>query len=200
MSKSLPALLILLGGLFTPLPGEELTPRAVSALAAESFETKLNRIKDFIPAKKSGRNQTVYFTEDEINAWLTLRLKPSAHPSLKNLAVVLEDNHALVTADIDFDHLNDDSSTLLPKIIAIMFSGVHTITAHGKITSGNGQGMFEVDKANFDKLSIPVYMVKEIIAAVGLRQPHPIDLTKSSPLPFDLDRLDVRKASLIAYQ
>ena len=193
-------LLILLGGLFTPLSGEEPTPRAVSALDAESFETKLNRIKDFIPAKKSGRNQTIYFTEDEINAWLALQVKFRAHPSLKNLMVALDDNHAVVTADIDFDHLNANSSTLLPKLIAIMFSGVHTITAHGKITSGNGQGMFEVDKASFDKLSIPAYLMKEIIAAVGLRQPHPIDPTKSYALPFDLDRLDVRKASLIAYQ
>ena len=193
-------LLILLGGLLAPLSGEELTPRAVSALDAESFETKLNRIKGFIPVKKSGRNQAVYFTEDEINAWLALQVKFKAHPSLKSLMVTLEDNHALVTADIDFDHLNADSSTLLPKLIAIMFSGIHTITAHGKITSGNGRGMFEVDKASFDKLSIPAYLMKEIIAAVGLRQPHPLDPTKSSALPFDLDRLDVRKASLIAYQ
>ncbi|MDR0843059.1 MAG: hypothetical protein LBP68_06545 [Acidobacteriota bacterium] len=188
------------GGLTTPLYGEEPTPRSVTSYDAGACETKLGRVKAFASVKEAVRSQVIYFTEDEINSWLALRFKSRAHPSLKDLTVSLEDGQALVTAGIDFDRLRDDSETFLPKLIALMFSGVHTITAHGKIISGKGQGMFEVDKARFDDIAIPAYLMNGILSAVGLRQNPPVDPSNLSPLPFSLEHIDVRKGSLLTYQ
>ncbi|MDR1728596.1 MAG: hypothetical protein LBT74_11855 [Acidobacteriota bacterium] len=193
-------LLVALGGASTPLPGADAARRALSSFDADSCENKLNRIKAFAPVKKAGASQTVYFTEDELNAWLALRFKLRAHPCLKDLAVELEDGQALVTAAIDFNRLREDADGVLPKIIAFMFSGVHTISAHGKVVSGDGKGMFDVDRARFDNVVIPGYLMNEILSAVGLRQSPPVDPSKLSPLPFGLDRMDVRKGSLLAYQ
>lgn len=154
----------------------------------------------FVPKKRSGKKLATKFTEEEINSYLALHLKPRYHPCLKSLSIEFEADGMQSVAAIDFDRLGTTSNKFIAKIIGVMFSGMHTMTARGKILSGQGKGRFLLQQARFDGNALPNYLVNEIIAAVGLRQKPPFDPTQPSKLPHEIDRVEMQPGFMIAYQ
>ena len=174
--------------------------RITSKTAALQCQSKLKNLDDFANKRKPGQTQTTKITGEEINSFLALILKPKFHPSLKNLAVDFHENRMRAVATINFDHLRSAGTKLLPKLIGLIFSGVHTITAEGQVPCKSGRARFVLEQARFDDRALPKYLVEEILSAVGRKQRPPFDPMQPSRMPYEINRIEMHAGYIILYQ
>jgi hypothetical protein len=178
----------------------EETVFVASKEAAARCQSKLKSLDDFANRRKSGQKQTTKITEEEINSFLELNLKPKYHASLKSLVVEFHESRMHATAVVNFDHLRSASTKLLPKLIGLVFSGVHTIAVEGQVLSGNGRAKFQLERARFDKGTLPKYLVEEILSAVGRKQKPPFDPMQPSRMPYEINRIEMHPGYIIVFQ
>jgi hypothetical protein len=172
-----------------------------SKAAAERCDAKLNSLADFAAKRKSGQKQTTQFSQDEINSYLALNLSAHYSPCLKSLMVKLEEKNGLqAVASIDFDSLKSSSGKPLSKLIGLMFSGTHTLTAKGQLISKDGKANFKLDQARFDDTTLSRYLVEPIITAVGRKQNPPFDPLQPSTIFYEIEKMDIRSGFIIVYQ
>jgi len=189
-------ILLTSGGLL-PLRGSE---PALSGEAAERCAEKIREMERFTREKESGKSLSTPFTEEEINSYLQLVLKPRYHPSLRSLQVRFEQDRLQARAVIDFDRLRTSSTGLFRNLLAYMFSDTRILDADGRLHTGNGRGRYELEQARFDGRVLPSGLVNEIIAAVGMRQTPPFNPTEPSTLPYGIERVDIEPGRLVAHQ
>jgi len=171
-----------------------------SKTAAAECHSKLNKMEAFPGKRKSGETQTTKLSDNEINSYLALDLRTRYHPSLKSLVMVFEENRLRATATIDFDLLGMTSSKLLPKLISLMFSGVHTIAADGQLVTNAGKAHFKMNQALFDGSALPKPLIEGIISAVGRKQNPPFDPLQPSEMPYEITKVDVHPGYIIVFQ
>jgi hypothetical protein len=193
------SLFLLRGSAAVSTQGDTAVSSAVFA-AAERCSRKLKSLEDFSLKHKSERKQITRFTEDEVNSYLALDLSEQYNPCLKSLRIAFEENKIQAVAAIDFDRLRTESTRLLPKVISLMFSGTHTLTARGQLLSKNGNANFHLEEARFDNSTLPRSLVEEIITAVGRKQNPPFDPLQPSKMPYKIEKVDVRRGYIIVYQ
>ena len=177
------------GRLFTP-----------SKAAAEQCRLKLAKLEAFPEKRTAGQTQTTKFSENEINSYLALDLSSQYHPCLKSLVMKFEENRLKATATIDFDRLGKSSTKMLPKLINLLFSGVHTLAADGQLVAKDGKAYFKLDEALFDGSDLPKPLVEAIISAVGRKQNPPFDPLKPSEMPYEINKVDVSSGYIIVFQ
>jgi hypothetical protein len=160
----------------------------------------MKKVEDFdlIEAPTSG--QTTRFSEEEANAYLAEELEMGANPSLRELKVAFKKDRLEAVAGIDFDRLGMTSDSFFAKIFSMLFSGLHTMTARGRLISWNGEAYFKLEQALFDDKKLPKPLVEEIITAVGMKQDPPFDPLEPSELLYKMDRIEVRPGYMIVYQ
>jgi hypothetical protein len=173
---------------------------AVSSPAAERCRLKLIRLEAVAALDSSERKQTTRFSEEEVNSYLAEDLSPQYHPCLKTIGTTFKEGRIQVVAEIDFDRLGAASTGAFSKMVKLLFSGKHSITAQGKLQSGNGEAFFDLEKAFFDDKALPNFLVEEILTAVGQNQNPPFDPMQPSELPYKIDKVDVHPGYIIVYQ
>jgi hypothetical protein len=173
---------------------------ALTREAANQCSEKLKNLEYFAAHRKTGQKQTTRFTENEVNSYLALDLRSKYHPSLKSLNVRFEEDKLQGVASIDFDRLGKTSTKLLPKLLSFMLSGVHTLTARGRLVSGNGKASFRLEQARFDTSTLPKFLVEEIITTVGRKQKPPFDPLQPSNLFDGIDKVDVHVGYILVHQ
>ncbi len=197
-------LILFLAGLILfcpPAPAfTDSSPFAPSKEAAERCRSKLEKLKDFPDKRKSGEIQTTKLTQNEINSYLALDLSSQYHPCLKSLLLVFEKDRLKATATIDVDRLGTTSQKLLPRLIGLMFSGIHTLAAEGQLTAKDGKAHFVMEKALFDGNALPKPLVETIISAVGRQQKPPFDPLQPSEMPYEINKVDVKSGYIIVVQ
>jgi hypothetical protein len=171
-----------------------------SKAAAERCRIKMKRVEDFDLLEAPAHGQTTKFSEEEANAYLSEDLATEANPSLRNLRVTFKQDRLSAVATIDFDRLEMTSNSIFAKIFSMLFSGLHTLTARGRLISWNGEAYFEVEQALFNDKNLPKPLVEEIITAVGLKQNPPFDPLQPSELLYRIDRIEVQPGYIIVYQ
>jgi len=195
----LAGLLVLLSGYFGFILKGEPRSSVLSKTAANACAEKIRKIKNFAQENKKGKKQELSFTEREVNSWLALDYKSHYHPCLQDMTVRLEGNIMEATIAVNFDHL-PKSTGFMSKVLGFMFSGVHSITARGQFLRENETSRFSLEKALFDDITLPNYLVNDILSSVGLSQNPPIDPANLSTLPHGINRIDIRNSRIITYQ
>jgi hypothetical protein len=176
---------------------ESFTP---SKRDAAQCRSKLDKLKTFSENRKPDQTQTVRFTQNEINSYLALDISSQYHPCLKSLVMVFEENRLKATATIDFDLLGMASQKLLPKLISLILSGVHTLAADGRLVARDGKAHFELQQALFDGGALPKPLVEGIISAVGRKQNPPFNPLQPSEMPYEIDKVDVKSGYIVVVQ
>jgi hypothetical protein len=171
-----------------------------SKAAAAECRSKLSKLEAFPGKHISGETQTTKLSENEINSYLALDLGTRYHPCLKSLVMGFEENRLKATATIDFDLLGMASSKLLPKLISLLFSGVHTIATDGQLVTNDGKAHFKMNQALFDGSALPKPLIEGIISAVGRKQNPPFDPLQPSEMPYEINKVDVHPGYIIVYQ
>jgi hypothetical protein len=172
----------------------------ITRAAADQCNLKLKSLEDFASHRKAGQKRITRFSQNEVNSYLSLDLRSHYHPSLKDLSCTFEEDMLECIATVNFDHLGSTSSRLLPKLLSLMISGVHLVTARGRIVSGNGKARFQLVQARFDNSTLPRSLVEEIISAVGRKQKPPFDPLQASELFDDIDRVEVHMGYILVFQ
>jgi hypothetical protein len=168
--------------------------------AADKCDSKLKAMEDFAAKRKSGSRNTTRFSENEVNSYLAFHLSKKYHPSLKSLVVTFEENGLQTVASVDFDRLGTTQNKFLPKIMALLFSGTHTLDAHGQLISDKGNAHFLLERARFDESVLPKSIVEGIITAVGRKQNPPFDPLQPSKMPYEIKEVDVHPGYIVVYQ
>jgi hypothetical protein len=187
--------------LSTPLAGQVTgKTEGISKAAAESCRSKVEKLEAFAQKPDAGRRQSIRFSEQEINSYLALDLSTNYSPSLKSLEFTFTENALQADAVIDFDRLGLSASKLLARLMSSMLSGIHRLSARGKLIAQAGKANFDLQEAKFDGTTLPNFFVEEIITAVGRRQKPPVDPIEPSPMPYRIDRVVCRPGYIIVYQ
>jgi hypothetical protein len=171
-----------------------------SKSAAQKCISKQKALEKFASKSKPGQRLRTQFFEDEINSYLALNLSPNYHPCLKSLIVTFEWDKVHAVALLDFDRLESTSAGFLPKIIGLILSGTHTISASGQLVSNNGSAYYRLEQARLDNSTLPKSLVKEVISFVGSKQNPPWDPLQPSKLPDKIEKVRVFPGYIIAYQ
>ena len=179
------------------------TSGGISRTAADSCAVKVQRLEDYaaapIPAGKVGQH-TTRITEDELNSFLELELRPDYHASLKTLKVTLAESRLQGSARIDFDLVELKNNPLLTGLLRKMLAGVHSLMVLGNLISADGKAHFVLNEARFDSISLPNLLVAEIITAVCQKQKPPFDPMKPSALPYHIQKVDLHAGYIVVYQ
>lgn len=185
--------------LATPVFGET-TKFIASEPAAAKCRSKLSKLMAFPEKRKPGQRLTTKFSQTEINSYLALDLSSQYHPCLKSLILVFEENRLKATATIDIDSLGASSQGLLPKLLSLMLSGIHTLAADGKLVTEDGKAYFKMEQALFDGTALPKLLIERIISTVGQRQSPPFDPLQPSEMPYEINKVDVKSGYIIVVQ
>jgi hypothetical protein len=192
--------LLIFSGIFVSLTGQDKSAYIPSKAAADRCSKKLKTVEEFASKRKPGRKQVTQFSQDEINSYLALDLSAKYHPCLKSLMITLEENELQAVAAIDFNQLKSAPGKLLPKLVGLMFTGTHTLTARGQLLSKDGKAKFILDQARFDDNTLPRYLVEQIISAVGRRQNPPFDPLQPSKIFYEIEKAEIHANDVIVYQ
>jgi hypothetical protein len=172
----------------------------ISKAAADSCAAKVKELSDHAANRTPGKQKTTRFSVDEINSYLAFYLSPSYNPCLKNLVVSFGEDQFGGSAVVDFDKLGETSKKSWGVLVAGMLSGVHNLAVQGRLVTAAGKGSFELQRASFDGMSLPNFLVTEIISAVGRKQKPPFDPMKPSQMPFAIEKVEVHQGYIVVYQ
>jgi hypothetical protein len=179
------------------------TKAGFSQAAADRCAVKITRLEEYagakIPAGQIGKKST-QLTEDELNSYLELVLRPQYHPSLKSLQVRFVEARLQGSASIDFDRVELKDTSLLSGLLRKMLTGVHSLEMLSGFASGGGKGNLQLEEARFDGLMLPNLLVAEIITAVCRKQDPPFDPMKPSVLPYSIQKVDLHAGYIVVYQ
>jgi hypothetical protein len=172
----------------------------VSKVAAESCRAKVEKLEAVAQKPGPHKVQSIRFSEQEINSYLALDLSSNYSPSLKSLKFTFAENSLRGDAIIDFDRLGLSASKLLARLMSSMLSGLHLLSARGRLVAQAGKASFELLEARFDGTALPNFFVEEIITAVGRRQKPPFDPMQPSPMPYQIERVVCHTGYIVVYQ
>jgi hypothetical protein len=199
IQKAIQGLLLLCFIASAWLPPANSADNRASSAAAASFRSKLATLEQIMTRSKSlPKNQGIRFTQDELNSYLALDLKPNYHPCLKSLLIYFEEGKIQGVADIDFDRLKS-SSKLSAKLLSLLMSGTQTLAARGKLVSRNSTAYFQLENATFNGSTLPNSLVKTVITMVGRKQNPPFDPLNPSTLPYGIDHVEIHRGYATVY-
>jgi hypothetical protein len=176
------------------------SPPAISQAASAKCAMKFKEVEEFGKSPDPQKEKTTQFSQDEINSYLALELQPKFGQSLKVLQMQFKENSLQVAADIDFDSFGDKSAKLPERLLAATMTGVHKLTAAGRLHAKGGEAYFELLEARIDDNILPNFLVEEIISAVGRRQKPPFDPLQPSQMPYHIKSVDMHAGMIIVHQ
>jgi hypothetical protein len=176
------------------------SPRASSKTASAKCAAKFREVQEFGKDANPQKKKTTRFSEDEINSYIALELQSNFGPSLKGLRMGFKENSMHVEADIDFDSFQEKSTKLSERLLSVVMSGVHTLTATGRLHAKGGEAYFELMEARIDEHVLPKVLVEQIISGVGRRQKPPFDPLQPSQMPYRIKSVDMHAGMIIIYQ
>jgi hypothetical protein len=194
------ALLILPRGVFGAETKHPVNSYAISKEASIKCAAKFREIQAFDQDANPQKKKSTRFNEDQINSYLALELQSNFGPSLKGLRVEFKEDSLKIEADIDFDSFREKSNGISERLFAAVVSGIHTLTATGRLHAQGGEAYFELWEARIDEQVVPKILVEQIISGVSRRQKPPFDPLQPSQMPYHIKSIDVHAEMIIVYQ
>jgi hypothetical protein len=138
----------------------------------------------------SRRRVTVAIQEGEINEYMRYSLRTTPRPGLESVAIkVFPQNYISTLTVVDFDAIERWKPGTIPTILRPILRGKQTVWVDYRFSTANAALTFSVEKAYYDKVRLPAFLVDKMIEIVASRQPERYDTSKPLPLPFALRQL-----------
>ena len=126
-------------------------------------------------------------TDAEVNEYLRHARVVNPRPGLDNMRVQFYPGNYIATlVTIDFDAVEKLRPGTVPALLRPILSGKRDVQVDVRLQPANGAATFSVEKAAFESVRIPAFVVEQMIAVVAARQKEKFDTTKPVPLPFGL--------------
>jgi hypothetical protein len=135
------------------------------------------------------------FTDEELNAYLQLRLAPRYFPAgVADPAVTLVgDGRVSGRAIVDLDNVRKKSSGGWLDPSAYL-GGRLPVTAVGTLTTGDGRGQFRFERAEVSGVPVPKSLLQELVTFYtrSPELPGGVNLDEPFDLPARIQRIDVQ--------
>lgn len=142
--------------------------------------------------RQSGQSPRVSFqlTESEIDDYMRYSLKTAPRPGLDSVTVKIFPNNYISTYSvIDFDAVERWKPGTIPGILRPVLSGRKSIWVDYRFHVQGAKATFSVEKAYYQNVRLPAFVVEKTIEIVAAKQPEKYDTSKPVTLPFGLRQL-----------
>jgi hypothetical protein len=137
-------------------------------------------------------------TEQEINEYMVYSLHAVPRPGLDSVTVKFFDKNYVTTFTmIDFDAVERWKPGTIPTLLKPVLNGRKSVWVDVRFQADAGKTTFSIEKAYFNNIRLPAFVVEKVIGVVAARQPEHYDTSKPVPLPFGL-RTAWTKGHLVA--
>jgi hypothetical protein len=164
---------------------------ALSASAQPaSVQKVLKLFGDLTQAQTTKQKVRFQLTEAEANEYLAHARTVNPRPGLEKLTVkFFPGNYVSTFTVIDFDMVEQARPGTVPALLRPVLNGKKEVWVDVRVNAAGGVGTFSVEKAYFQSIRLPAFMVEKMINVVGSRQREKYDTSKPVPLPFGLRSL-----------
>ncbi len=129
-------------------------------------------------------------TETEVNEYLQHARTVNPRPGLDRMTVkFFPGNYVSTFTVIDFDMVEQARPGTVPMLLKPVLSGKKEVWIDVRLNATGGFSTFSVEKAYFQSIRLPAFMVEKMINVVGARQKEKFDTSKPVPLPFGLKQV-----------
>ncbi|MFN0104852.1 MAG: hypothetical protein ACKV2U_22560 [Bryobacteraceae bacterium] len=142
---------------------------------------------DLNQAQSSKQKVRFQLTEAEVNEYLQHARQVNPRPGLDRLTVkFFPGNYVSTFTVVDFDLVEKARPGTVPMLLKPVLNGKKEVWIDLRLNAAGGVGTFSVEKAYFQSIRLPAFMVEKMINVVGSRQKEKFDTSKPVPLPFGL--------------
>lgn len=163
----------------------------LNALAQPATVQKfLKLFADLNQAQSSRQKVKFQFTEAEVNEYLQYARQTNPRPGLDRLTVkFFPGNYISTFTVVDFDMVEQARPGTVPALLKPVLNGKKEVWVDVRLNAAGGVSTFSVEKAYFQSIRLPAFMVEKMINVVGARQKEKFDTSKPMPLPFRLQNI-----------
>jgi len=169
---------------------------ALAAEPAPPVAAKFLGLFDRLRAAEAGRahgtpqHVAFQFSDGEINEYMKYALRTAPRPGLESVSVkIFPQNYVSTLSVVDFDAVERWKPGTIPGVLRPVLNGKKTIWVDYRFQADNAKITFSVEKAYYQAVRLPAFLVEKMIGIVAARQPEKYDTTKPLPLPFGLRRV-----------
>ncbi len=169
---------------FLSLAAQAESPAVTKVL---SLFNSLNQAQAAKAAGQAPQKVSFALTDAEVNEYLRHASRVNPRPGLDSMRVQFyPSNYVATLVTIDFDAVEKFRPGTVPMLLRPILNGKRAVQVDVRLQPANGATTFTVEKASFESVRIPAFVVEQMIAVVGSRQKEKYDTTKPVPLPFGL--------------
>lgn len=151
----------------------------------------IQTISNTPPAAAGDTPRSVKVKEREINAYIAQRIKQENEKILKQLEIKLLDDNR-IKGSVGFDLTGLNMLNLLPEQLDFRFDG--------RLEAQDRKARFNVQSLHLDDQLIQPAVLDMVIAAIaGIYGTQPSSVNDWYVLPYDIQRVDVRKGMATIY-
>lgn len=149
---------------------------------------KVLRLFDELNRAQATRQKVRFqLSEAEVNEYLQHARTVNPRPGLDRLTVkFFPANYISTFTVVDFDMVEKARPGTVPALLKPVLNGKKEVWVDLRLNAANGFTTFSVEKAYFQSIRLPAFMVEKMINVVGSRQKEQFDTSKPVPLPFAL--------------
>jgi hypothetical protein len=165
---------------------------ALNPQKADAFEQKWTAVMAREEMAPSG--QRTDFADDELNAYLQLRVAPKFPTGVADPSVTLVGQGRVSgKATVDLDNIRKKSSGGWFDPAAYL-SGRLPVTATGTLTTDKGNGRFQFESAEVSGIPVPKTLLQELVSyyTKSPDTPNGVNLDQPFDLPSNIQRIDVQ--------
>lgn len=146
---------------------------------------------DQLRAAQTGHQHVEFqFSDKEVDDYMRYSLKATPRPGLESLTVkVFPGNYISTYTVIDFDAVERWHPGTIPAVLRPVLTGKKSVLVDYRIQAHDSQIGFSVEKAYYQNIHIPAFLVSKVIGIVAARQPEKYDTSVPMPIPFGLKAL-----------
>lgn len=146
--------------------------------------SKVNRVLVKLQQPKQGATlESFVLSEADINAFTEVAIQSKKRLGVKKVEFEFRPGGVFYTrALINMDEV--ELTGFAVRMFKSVLSGVQTLEAEGKLTSLAGKGTYQVQRARFNNIPVPAWLVNSVIGFLGKRQPPHIDVTEPFEWPY----------------
>ena len=158
----------------------------LGASAQPAAVQKVLRLFDDLSSAQTTKQKVRFqLTEAEVNEYLLHARTVNPRPGLDRLSVkFFAANYVSTLTVVDFDMVEKARPGTIPGLLQPVLNGKKEIWVDLRFKATGGVITFSVEKAYFESIRLPAFLVEKMINVVGSRQAEKFDTSKPVPLPF----------------